>query len=349
MTKPNISELVFFWILFATVGLLAFSIMSPYFNALFIAGVFSVAFHPVYRRMRTFFKKSETLAALLTVIVVLVVILVPLVFLSMILFQEVVDIYGGLQQPGSVIAQLDHHASLFETFVRGFAPKFQFKFDFSGYAVAGLDWAEHNLDRFFSGILEFAFETLLVVIAMFFFLRDGEKLREFAVKWSPLSDAYDEGIITKLVVAISSVVKGSLTTAVVQGTLVGIGFAIFAIPNPVLWGVAATIAALTPILGTAIITVPTGVMLILAGNLHSGIGILVWAVVPVGLIDNFLDPYFYGKGINVHPLLILLSVVGGLVYFGPMGFLAGPIILTFFFALLEIYPTIIRGRSVLKD
>lgn len=181
---------------------------------------------------------------------------------------------------------------------------------------------------------------------MFFLYRDGKKLRAFALKWSPLNDDYDESIIAKIETAVSSVVTGALTTAIVQGVMVGIGFSIFGIPNPVLWGVIATIAALIPLLGTGLITMPAGAWLLLTGHIGAGLGLIVWGLVCVGLIDNVLNPYMMKRGMDVHPFLILLSVFGGLVYFGPVGFLAGPIVLAFFFALMEIYPQIVKGRAI---
>lgn len=344
--KPHIGELIFFWMLFGLVGLLAFAVMSPYFTIIFLSAVLAIVFHPLYGYMRKIWKQSENAAAFASVLVVVFLILAPMVFLAIVLFQEVVSLYGSIEQPDSVVAAFTHYAQMIEGFVQQFVPQFTFKMDVATYAGEGLSWVERNLNGLFSGILEFIFDSVLVLIAMFFFLRDGEKLHKFAIEWSPLSDRYDEGIMAKLSLAVASVVRGSLMTAVIQGVLVGIGFALFGIPNPVLWGIAATIAALLPLLGTAIITVPAGVVLLISGNLPAGIGILLWAIFPVGTIDNFLDPYFYGKGIDVHPLLILLSVLGGLIYFGPIGFLAGPIVLAFFFALLDIYPDIVKGRAI---
>jgi predicted PurR-regulated permease PerM len=139
-------------------------------------------------------------------------------------------------------------------------------------------------------------------------------------------------------------VQGALLTAIVQGIMVGIGFSVVGIPNPVLFGVVATVAALIPMMGTGIVTLPGVVWLISMGQVGPGIALLVWGLLCVGLIDNILSPYLMKRGMGVHPFLILLSVFGGLTYFGPIGFLAGPIILAFFFTLLEIYPQIVKGR-----
>lgn len=346
MTKPHLGELIFFWLLFAAMGLLSFAVMSPYILPIFLAGVFTILFSPLHVRMKGWVGESESLAALLTVIVVLFLVLIPLIFLIILMSQEVLSLYGALAQGNGSFALVDQATSAVERYIRTFVPSFELHANVYVYLEAGLRWVGQNLNGFLSGILSFITQLILVLIGMFFFYRDGKKLHDFALKWSPLSDNYDEGIIVKLEVAVDSVVKGALTTAIIQGTLVGVGFALFGIPNPVLWGVIATVAAFVPVVGSAIISIPAGVILILSGALWSGVGLICWALFFVGLIDNVTRPMLIHRGVDIHPFVIFLSVIGGLVYFGPVGFLAGPIVLAFFFALLDVYPMIVRGRAI---
>ncbi len=346
MMKPQIGELVFFWILFGTVGALAFFIMSPYLTPLFLAGVFTILFSPIHRRMLKWTKGNGSLSAFLTVLVVLCLILVPLIFIGVLMFQEVVTIYGSLTEGNAAFAVVDTVTKTFEGYIQKLIPAFKMNANLYVYLETALRWVAANLNTFFSSILEFTFQIFIIIIAMFFFYRDGARLHAFALEWSPLADNYDESIIAKIQLAVSSVVKGALTTAIVQGALVGVGFMFFGIPNPVIWGTISTIAALIPVVGTGIITVPMSIWLLVTGHIGSGIGLLLWGVLFVGLVDNILRPYMMKKGIDVHPFLILLSVFGGLAYFGPVGFLAGPIVLAFFFALLEIYPQVVKGRPI---
>lgn len=344
--KPQIGELVFFWILFGVVGLLTFTIMSPYLTPLFLAGVFAILFSPIHKRVQEYLKRKDGLAALITVLIVFCAVLIPLIFLGVLMFQEVLSIYGKLMSGTGAFTTIDGLIEIVENFVQSIIPTFEIQSDVYTYLESLLAWAVSHLNSFFTGIVEVAFQIFLIIIGMFFLYRDGERLRAFALKWSPLNDKYDESIIAKVGVAVSSVVKGSLTTAIVQGALVGVGFFVFGIPNPVLWAVVATIAALIPLFGTSIITMPAAVWLLLTGHLFAGVGLLIWSVGLVGLMDNMLRPILMKRGMDVHPFLILLSVFGGLVYFGPVGFLAGPIVLAFFFALLEIYPQVVTGRAI---
>jgi predicted PurR-regulated permease PerM len=177
----------------------------------------------------------------------------------------------------------------------------------------------------------------LLIIAFYFFLRDGTRLRRVAVELSPLGDEYDEQIIGKVKQTINSVVKGFLLVAIVQGVLVGIGLAIFGVPKAALWGSAAVFSALVPGVGTALITIPAVIYLWAMGKVLAAIGLFVWAALLVGLVDNLLAPVLYSRGGVSHPFLMFLAVFGGLSLFGPVGFILGPIFLSLLFALVEIY------------
>ena len=154
---------------------------------------------------------------------------------------------------------------------------------------------------------------------------------------SPLADKDDEKIIRRLSLAVNGVIKGSLFIALVQGTMMGIGLWIFGIPNPALWGVVAAMCAMIPSIGTALVSVPAIIYLFYTGNTVPAIGLLVWATVAVGLIDNFLSPYIVGSKINIPPLFILFSVLGGIAFLGPVGILIGPLSISLLYTLISIY------------
>jgi predicted PurR-regulated permease PerM len=209
--------------------------------------------------------------------------------------------------------------------------------DFNKYAQQALQWSFTNIDAVFSGIAKIIFNIFILILALYYMLKDGSTLKRNIIRFSPLQDMYDEQIFNKLQRAVNSVIKGSLVVGVVQGTLTGIGFAIFGVPNPALWGTFAVLAALIPGIGTALVLGPGILYLILTGSLPQAVGLIIWAIVAVGLIDNFLGPKLVGGGVHIHQFLILLSVIGGLSFFGPIGFILGPLVVSLLFALLEIY------------
>jgi predicted PurR-regulated permease PerM len=141
----------------------------------------------------------------------------------------------------------------------------------------------------------------------------------------------------RIVVSVNSVVGGTLIVALIQGVLAGIGFAIFDVPNPAVWGSFAVIAALIPTVGTALIMFPAALYLITVNQPLAAGGLILWSVLLVGGIDNIVRPKLIERQTNIHPLAVLLSVIGGIAFFGPMGFLTGPIVLSLLIELLNVY------------
>jgi len=142
------------------------------------------------------------------------------------------------------------------------------------------------------------------------------------------------------------VIKGYLLIGLLQGILMGFGLWIFNIPNPGLWGVVAAIASLLPTIGTALVSVPSIIFLFVTGQTTSAIGLLVWAVILVGMIDNFLSPIIVSGKTNIPPLLILFAVLGGVSLLGPIGILVGPLTISLLYSLISLYRNEFRETSL---
>ena len=141
-----------------------------------------------------------------------------------------------------------------------------------------------------------------------------------------------------------AIVYGSIVVALIQGTLGGIGFWIVGIPSPILWGILMSLFALIPMVGTGIIWVPASLGMAAYGYLSGdtvmvwkAIGLFIYGVFVIAGIDNVLKPKIIGERAHVHPVIILLGVLGGLKFFGIVGFAVGPLILAIFITFLEIY------------
>ena len=130
---------------------------------------------------------------------------------------------------------------------------------------------------------------------------------------------------------------GVLLVSLIQGTLAAIGFTIFGIDRAVLWGAVGAILAMIPGLGTLAIMVPGILFLALTGAVPAAIGLAIWTIVTVIVVDNIIGPQLMSRGNNLHPFIMLTSVMGGISTFGPIGFIVGPVIVTLFTVLLEVY------------
>lgn len=158
---------------------------------------------------------------------------------------------------------------------------------------------------------------------------------------SPLADTYDEQIIDKIERAVNSVVRGSLFTSLIKGILATLGFYIFGVDHALLWGMLTAIVSLLPGIGAGLTIIPAMLYLLVIDKIGAAIGLGVWGAVVVGLVDNILMPIVVGRGFTVHPLFVMLSVIGGMMFFGPVGLFLGPLVIALFSALIEIYKLII--------
>jgi predicted PurR-regulated permease PerM len=209
--------------------------------------------------------------------------------------------------------------------------------DLGTYAQRGLGIIVNNLGSIASSITGFFISLFIFYFGLYYLLKDGPAFAKYVVELSPLSDTDDKAILKKLERAVNSVIRGNLTIAFLQGIMSGIGYTIFGLPNSVLWGTATGFAALVPGVGTSLVMIPAVLYLLFSGSLWAGVGLLIWGMTAVGLIDNFLGPKLIGRGAKLHTFVVLLSVLGGLAFFGPAGLFLGPIAMSLLFALLSIY------------
>lgn len=345
---PRTIQYTFFFIVFGLMAILGFFIFKPYLNALVLAGTFAILFYPLYERFISLFKgRWNGFASVLTVIIASVFVFVPLGFLGQQVFTQATSVYTALTNRseaelpplgGTRISNnplLNQIQDRFEGAVTAAA------LNFSGYIQSGFEWLIDNARGLFQSVAAFGFSIFLWFLAFYYFLRDGQKIKEVFVVISPLSDRYDREIAKRIVVSVKSVIGGSIIVAIIQGVLTGVGLAIFGVPTPALWGLVAIIAALIPIVGTAVVFFPAVGYLVLTGSFVPALGLFLWGVFIVGLIDNILRPLLIERGIQIHPLIILLSVLGGVGVWGVVGFLIGPIVISLLSEFVKIYQEMI--------
>lgn len=327
-------QLWFFAGLFLLTVVVAFLVFRPFVDVLALAAIVAVVLHPVYQWVRRQGKIGPRLAALAVIVAALLLLIAALSFIVTKVFYQAQNLYMSLSI-GNAGSFVDTATALIEQPVQRFWP--QFNFNLRDYLNQGLEWSFANLGSLVSGTVTVGIKTLLWLLALYYFLKDGSQMVRSVIKLSPLGDDYDELILKRLAGTINTVIRGFLAVAVVQGLLAGIGLAVFGVPNATLWGGVAAFAALVPGLGTALVLAPAVAYLWLSGSVGSALGLVVWGAVIVGLVDNVLAPYLYSRGGPIHPLFMLFAVLGGLAFFGPAGFILGPVTLSLLIALLDIY------------
>lgn len=344
-------QISFFIVL--TIGLLVFSffIFRPFLGVIFLGSVLTVTFYPLYKWFVSKFNGREKLASLVTVMTIVVCIVAPLVVLSGNLIKEAIELYNSMTLNNGaekMVSEVNTLVNSFESLF--FKSPVSSNFNLDVYTRDLLGWIINHFDSVLAALLDGFFKFVLMLLSIYYLFINAEKIKTNIVKWSPLPDSYDEEVLSVLKLSVDSVLRGRLLISLAQGFFMGIGFLIFGIGSPVLWGFATAILSLIPILGTAIVTAPAVAYLFLSGHMGASLGMLLWGSVCVGLIDNLLYFFLFKNKNNIHPLIMLFSIVGGVEVMGMIGFLAGPIIVSAFFSLARIYPFIMINKDeAIKD
>lgn len=329
-------QLYFFIGLLLIVLGMSVALFAPFLVPIALAFMAAIVTKPVHQWILNHVNKRKSLAAALATIFVLVVILAPLGFIVSQVTIESYQFYSDARD-GSFDTSLVT-SSITQPIQRIFP---NFDLDVESMVRDVSESLVTNARTIFSNTAKIALAAFITIVALFYMLRDGETFRRAIVRLSPLNDTYDNDIIEKVEQAVNSVVRGSLFTALLKGVLAAGGFAVFGVPHPVLWGALTIFVSFLPGVGAGLTLIPAVAYLFLQNSVGASIGLAVWGALVVGLIDNILMPIVVGKGFTVHPLIVLLSVLGGIVFFGPVGIFLGPLVIALLSALLEIYKLIV--------
>ena len=318
--------------LFLIVAILSVAILWPFAKVMILSVALSAVLFPVYRVIKRGVRASW-LASLLTIVLFVIVLCIPVFTIGTVVFKQSQSLTGWVNDHGG----LDGITRVANRSIAHLVPGGVINLRTGISQVATT--ITNGIGNAFTTTLSTLLSFLLVILALFYFLKDGIGWKDTLIKFSPLSDESSAKILARLDAAVNGIMKGYLLIALVQGVLMGIGLWIFGVPNPALWGVVAGIASLVPTIGTALVALPVLAYLIVSGNTPDAIGFGIWATLLVGTIDNLLNPYLVGKKIEIHPLLVLFSVLGGITLVGPLGILIGPLTISFMYSLASVYKT----------
>ena len=328
-------EQIFFAGFFAVVAILALVILRPFVTYIVLAGILTYVLFPVYRFFRMRLGRPG-LAAALSIVVTLLLMVLPSVFLVTELVQQVSGAYSNLrlQVVENITDYLDR--------ITGYR--------FTATIDSGLEEIGKSILNLAPNILGSIGELFLGLFIMFFVMyygfRDGERFVQRIRQIVPLEPSLKESLFHEIRTITQAVLYGQVMTAVIQGALGALGLLIFGVPNWVFWGAMMIITAFIPLLGTPVIWVPAALSLILGGSTARGVGLLIYGGTLVMNIDNFLRPRLMSGRTTVHPVLILIGVLGGLRVFGFVGLLVGPLILALLVAFIKFYEHAYLGEIV---
>lgn len=338
------SMLIFLLVL---LGYLTYKIISPFLASIAWAIVFSIVFYPVYAYLSGYIR-IKAIASVITIILILIVIVGPFTYLTFVLIDELQSVAEKINENrfGSIQELIDRVRSsvIFEKIT----PYMGFKDFMSEEAIMenikkiGKGLAE-NLSLRITNIISAAIDFVFMIFTTFFLLKDGPGFLSKTKGYMPFNDAQKDKLASQVKDTIISTVYGGVAVAVIQGILGGLIFYIIGIDSPVMWGVAMSIMSFVPLVGTFAIWGPTSAFLVIQGSYLKGIGLLLFGVFVISMVDNILKPLIIGSRTKMHTIIILFSVLGGIKLFGMIGLIMGPLIMAIFVSVFEIFRNIEGG------
>jgi len=338
------------WLVVVTSALFAV-ILFPFMGAVLWAMFIAIIFAPLQARVRSQVGPRPTIAALLTLALVVLIVILPLTLLGISVVQEIsiavqkvrsgevqIGVYSqramdALPQWGHNLLQrfgLDDLAAVQERLTTLFTQSGQYL----TVRLLGIG----------QGTLQFVVAFFVMLYILFFLLRDGHSVADRIARAIPLQDDQTQRLLTQFVTVVRATVKGNIVVALIQGTLGGLAFWVLGLPGPLLWGALMAILSLLPAVGAALVWGPVALYYLSIGAFWPAVGLSIWGVLAIGLVDNILRPILVGKETRMPDYLVLVSTLGGIAVFGLNGFVIGPVFAAMFLVSWNLL-TAVRNQS----
>ncbi len=340
MKKDQIHRIVLLVILaIATIAVLI--MVKSFALVIFLSALTAALASPINKLYLKLFKQKRGVAATFTVFTLVVGVLIPLsVVLGMFVNQamdmkdivqpKIQELVANRTAIDDLIDKIPHGEKILE-----YQDEIVEK---AGEAIGKMSsFAVDKLSTFTFSAINSLFLFFLYLYALFFFIKDGRTILDKFLYYLPLRSDEENLLLERFTSVAKATLKGTLLIGAIQGILAGVAMWFAGIETALFWSVIMMILSVIPVIGTILVWLPAGIILIATGNVVPGVLLLVWCGVVVGNIDNVLRPVLVGQESGLHELIILFSTLGGLSLFGVTGFIVGPIVAALCVTLWEIY------------
>lgn len=341
----------FLLLLLVFISALFISMIRPFLMTILMAAIGSALAQPLYSKFVGWVRGRRALASILTLIIILLVVVIPLLVVLGIVAAQAVKVSGAV---GPWIQQQISNPDLLMQRLEGL-PLMDRLRPFRAEILTKLGQLVGTVGNFMVGSLSaatrgtiaFIVHFMLMLYTMFYFIMDGGRILRKILYYMPLPNEDEERMVEKFVSVSRATLKGTLIIGIVQGTLAGTALAIVGVSGAVFWGTVMAILSVIPGVGTAIVWLPIAIYMLVTGSTGSGIFLIAFCGGIVGAVDNVLRPRLVGQDTKMHDLFIIFSTLGGILLFGVVGFIVGPILAALFITAWDIYGHVFR--DVLPD
>lgn len=336
---------IFFFALLIILGIAILYLFRPFFYPIFWAGILAVFFHPVYNWLLKYLRWNF-LCAIISLFIIVALIILPLVAISTIIINQSLSLYQAVSN-GSLLVQVKNLAGWLDN--SSISPYLGVVRDYWNENIQNFTktisiFLLNNLQNITQNSLQFLGMFLLMLYTLYYFLKDGPRILKRAMHLSPLGDKYETLLYRRFTSTVRATLKGMFIVGGIQAIIGGITFWLTGIQGALIWAILMLVATLVPAFGCSAVWLPAGIVMIVMGNVWPGIIILLVGFFVISTIDNVLRPIIVGKDIQMHPLLVLFSTLGGILIFGISGVIIGPVIASLFLAVIVIYEEHYRSQ-----
>ena len=339
MERPKIRIIeAFFLVILVGLSYGFYLVMQPFILNIFLAAIFTSVLFPASDRLTRRLGGRRAVASLLMVLFVFVVVAVPVSIIGILVYSEAISGYAELVSRVPDIAERLSRVSLLEwardlpgigEYVTELEP-LQLSEALRDAVRTGSNFVLTATQRSFFSTAGALVNFILVLLLMFFFFQSGRQLLATVYNVVPMPNRDLRAIADETRRTTTATLISTLLIGLIEGSYGAILFLIFGLPSAFLWGIVIMVLSMIPLIGTNLVLVPAGIILIVSGRVIAGIVMIALGLGGVAVTQNVIKPKLLGDRSGLHPALALLSTIGGIAWLGLIGFLVGPLLASLF-------------------
>lgn len=336
----------FFILLFLLSLLLLLRLFWTYISSIILALLLASVFYPMYHQVARILRGRRALASLLMTIFILLLLILPVGGFIGSLSSEAFNFYQKTRHSVSLqkLQETIEGNSLWARQLRKWGEMTGVKFtpeniqslSASVGKKVGL-FLYNQISSMASNFVSFVIHLFMMLLIIYYVFKDGERLKDYVIQLLPFPRQQLEKVVFKFEEMGKAIFMGNGLSGTIQGIMGGLGFYWFGLESPLLWGTVIGVMAFLPIIGASVVFIPTTLILVLHGDFGIAAGFLIYNLLYSSVVEYFIKPRVIGKGMQLNSLMVFIGIIGGMKLFGILGIVYGPLIITIFVTMAEIY------------